>query len=223
MADYLKIPEVARRLDVSEKTARRYVKDGTLPSVFVGGAYRVSEEDLDEYLREARVQPGKAGAPPLPELEKVSEEERRYLSALLDPWTKQLRHLSNTCGPHLRLLPDAPPYEEMRNIFSWTWWLTDTCILIERVLDDRSFSEVVNPWLSRMNDETIPAEIRQKLHDFYAARTTLFEELEPLAEEWREAQKERVPDEALAKLNAEFRHLLEGPDTPRVAWGISRQ
>ncbi len=63
MADYLKIPEVARRLDVSEKTARRYVKDGTLPSVFVGGAYRVSEEDLGDYLEGAKVQPGKAPAP----------------------------------------------------------------------------------------------------------------------------------------------------------------
>ncbi len=63
MADYLKIPELARRLDVSEKTARRYVRDGTLPSVFVGGAYRVSEGDLEKYLEGAKVQPGKAPGP----------------------------------------------------------------------------------------------------------------------------------------------------------------
>lgn len=165
----------------------------------------------------------KAAAPPSLELEKVSEEERRCLSALLDPWTKQLQHLSDTWGPHLRLLPDDPPYEEMKNIFSRTWRLTEICILIERVLDDRAFSEVVDPWLSRMTDKTMPADIRQKLHDFNSAWTTLFEEVEPLAEEWREAQKDRVPDKALAKLNAEFGHLLEEPDKPRPTRRISRQ
>jgi excisionase family DNA binding protein len=50
VADYVKLPEVARRLDVSEKTARRMVKSGKLPAVFIGGAYRVSEEDLAEHL-----------------------------------------------------------------------------------------------------------------------------------------------------------------------------
>ena len=62
MAEYLKLPEIARRLDVSEKTARRYVKSGALPSVFIGNAYRVSEADLEEYLRGARVKP-EAGSP----------------------------------------------------------------------------------------------------------------------------------------------------------------
>jgi excisionase family DNA binding protein len=58
LADYLKIPEVARRLDVSEPTVRRMVKGGKLPSVFVGGAYRVSETDLEKYLEDAKVVPG---------------------------------------------------------------------------------------------------------------------------------------------------------------------
>ena len=58
MADYLKIPELARQLDVSEQTARRMVKDGRIPSVFVGGAYRVEEEDLRNYLEAARVEVG---------------------------------------------------------------------------------------------------------------------------------------------------------------------
>ena len=85
MAEYLKIPEVAQRLDVSEKTARRMVKGGKLPSVFIGGAYRVSEEDLEKYLEAARVEPGdgsgKAQAPPPPE---DTSEKRR---AEVDPWT----------------------------------------------------------------------------------------------------------------------------------------
>lgn len=147
----------------------------------------------------------KAPSRPSPEPpEEVSEEERRYLAALLDPWTRQLRFLSDACGPRLRLLhPDALPYKELSANLSWTQWFIDTCILIERLLDDRSFTEAVNPWLSRMNDETVPAEIRQKLRDFDAARTKLFEELEPLAEERREALKERIPDEELVVLNAE--------------------
>ncbi len=57
MADYLKIPELARRLDVSEKTARRYVKAGALPSTFIGGAYRVTEADLEEFFRAREVRP----------------------------------------------------------------------------------------------------------------------------------------------------------------------
>lgn len=78
MADYLKIPEVARRLDVSEKTARRYVKAGTIPSVFVGGAYRVSEEDLAQYLQGARVEP--------------EVEAPKALAS--EPWREQLRALN---------------------------------------------------------------------------------------------------------------------------------
>ncbi len=79
MADYLKIPEVARRLDVSEPTVRRMVKGGKLPSVFVGGAYRVSEEDLEAYLENAKVVPGKAQAPPDPQqsFNGLLEDERR--------------------------------------------------------------------------------------------------------------------------------------------------
>lgn len=61
MAEQLKLPEVARRLGVSEKTARRYIKSGKLPSVFIGGTYRVEEEDLEVFLQGARVSPpGKA-------------------------------------------------------------------------------------------------------------------------------------------------------------------
>jgi excisionase family DNA binding protein len=71
VAEQLKLPEVARRLGVSEKTARRYIKSGTLPSTFIGGAYRVDEEDLKQYLEDAKVQPqdGPGEAPTSPSLE----------------------------------------------------------------------------------------------------------------------------------------------------------
>ncbi len=83
MAEYLKLPELARRLGVSEKTARRYVKAGALPSVFIGNAYRVSEEDLEEYLRDARVQPGdldpKVTAPPSSKTDAEWRENTQFL------------------------------------------------------------------------------------------------------------------------------------------------
>ena len=80
MADYLKLADVARRLGVSEKTARRYVKAGAFPSVFVGNAYRVREEDLEAFLESAKVEPGKVPAPPSLEPsfnDVLLEEERR--------------------------------------------------------------------------------------------------------------------------------------------------
>jgi excisionase family DNA binding protein len=67
-------------LDVSEKTARRYVKSGEIPSAFFGGAYRVAAEDLEKFLEGAKVVPGKATAPPSQRsLFNGLEEEQRLL------------------------------------------------------------------------------------------------------------------------------------------------
>jgi hypothetical protein len=52
------------------------VKAGKLPAVFIGNAYRVSEEDLATYLQRAKVQPGKASAP-LSQRSLFNGEERR--------------------------------------------------------------------------------------------------------------------------------------------------
>jgi excisionase family DNA binding protein len=84
VTDYIKLPEVAHRLGVSEKTARRMVKAGKLPAVFIGNAYRVTEDDLATYLESAKVEPGKALAPPSQDtlFNGVSEEERRALDRI---------------------------------------------------------------------------------------------------------------------------------------------
>lgn len=94
MANLLKLSEVAHRLDVSEKTVRRYVKAGELPSAFIGNAYRVREEDIEEYLRRAQVEigtttpkaVGRSSTNP-PDLQAVEErrttlEDRRLISSL---------------------------------------------------------------------------------------------------------------------------------------------
>lgn len=87
MADYVKIPGLARRLDVSERTARRYIKAGVLPSSFIGGAYRVMEEDLARYIEAAKLTDlPKAEAPPSSQPLLFSggetQEERRAIEAL---------------------------------------------------------------------------------------------------------------------------------------------
>ncbi|MDP8952725.1 MAG: helix-turn-helix domain-containing protein [Actinomycetota bacterium] len=100
MTGTLKLPEVARRLGVSEKTARRYVKAGELPSVFVGNAYRVSEEDVERYLRQARVPVGgeapKAPAPPPPnDGERGSKKTADALAVLLESKARRGQELIN--------------------------------------------------------------------------------------------------------------------------------
>lgn len=101
MADYLKIPEVARRLDVSEKTARRYVKSGEIPSAFIAGTYRVSEEGLAEYLRSAEVKPGKGRAPNTsghPEIEASTEGGNDLLEkAVGSSWIQQMNDHATVC------------------------------------------------------------------------------------------------------------------------------
>ncbi len=117
--DYLKIPELSRRLDVSEPTVRRMVKGGKLPSVFVGGAYRVSEADLAKYLEAARVRPGKAPAPlsldaePAGREGEVSEEAQRrrfnYLAGGIaldvrrwEEWIAEVRESADVPGTDKR-------------------------------------------------------------------------------------------------------------------------
>ncbi len=101
MADYLKIPEVARRLDVSEKTARRYVKSGEIPSAFIAGTYRVSEEGLAEYLRSAEVKPGKGRAPNMsghPEIEASTEGGNDLLEKVVGgSWIQQMNYHAAVC------------------------------------------------------------------------------------------------------------------------------
>jgi len=50
----LSVADVAERLNVSEKTVRRQIKDGSLPSHRVGRNLRISEDDLRAYLNGCR-------------------------------------------------------------------------------------------------------------------------------------------------------------------------
>ncbi len=144
-----------------------------------------------------------------PEVEEVSEADRLWLSALLDPYTKQLRDISESYGPHLRLLPPDPSPDDLPR-FAWIAKFREICLLMDRMVNDQAVSAAVGPWHSRMNDETVPVDIRRKLRDFEAAETELFDEVEPLAEKWLAAQRDRLPNEWLAKWIAELEVGPEG-------------
>ncbi len=144
-----------------------------------------------------------------PEAAEVSEADRLCLSALLDPYTKQLRHISESYGPHLRLLPPDPSPDDMPR-FAWLATFRAICLCMDRMVNDQAFSAAVGPWRSRMNDETVPVDVRRKLRDFEAAETELFDEVEPLAEKWLATQQERLPDEWVTKWSDELEVGPEG-------------
>ena len=55
---FLTIAEVASVMRVSKMTVYRLVHSGELPAVRVGRSFRVSEEDVNEYLRKSFFQAG---------------------------------------------------------------------------------------------------------------------------------------------------------------------
>ncbi|MGO4256515.1 helix-turn-helix domain-containing protein [Marmoricola sp. RAF53] len=55
---FLTIAEVASVMRVSKMTVYRLVHGGELPAVRVGRSFRVSEEDVNEYLKNSFFQTG---------------------------------------------------------------------------------------------------------------------------------------------------------------------
>ncbi len=55
---FLTIAEVASVMRVSKMTVYRLVHGGELPAVRVGRSFRVSEQDVNEYLRNSFFQAG---------------------------------------------------------------------------------------------------------------------------------------------------------------------
>ena len=51
--EFLTIAEVAARMRVSKMTVYRLVHGGELPAVRVGRSFRVTEDDVNEYLRKS--------------------------------------------------------------------------------------------------------------------------------------------------------------------------
>lgn len=52
--EWLTVPDVAKRLIVSEETVRRWIRSGALPVLDLGGpkvGYRIREADLESFLK----------------------------------------------------------------------------------------------------------------------------------------------------------------------------
>jgi excisionase family DNA binding protein len=50
----LTVEEVARRLNTTQGTVNRWIRDGLLPGYKVGREWRVAPEDFEEFLRKNR-------------------------------------------------------------------------------------------------------------------------------------------------------------------------
>ena len=53
--EYLTTEDIARHLDISEATVRRYIRTGKLPAVRLERAYRIRREDFERFLKEREV------------------------------------------------------------------------------------------------------------------------------------------------------------------------
>ena len=161
MARLLKLPEVAQRLEVSEKTARRYVKAGVLPSVFVGNAYRVNEEDVEEYLRRAKVEvAGNAPKAPGPTLQLEEQrgagEERRFTSEVLGSYMSRrigslIAELNDKNSPHFMNSTAATNWvtgirQEARDWADWTG--DEAAVLMAQPSNREVYDVVIAPLLS---------------------------------------------------------------------------
>lgn len=47
---YLRVKEVAKRLDIGERTVYRYIESGALKAVKIGG-WRIDEKDLRDFIK----------------------------------------------------------------------------------------------------------------------------------------------------------------------------
>lgn len=195
MTDYLKIPEIARRLDVSEPTARRMVKSGKLPSVFVGGAYRVNEDDLANYLDEARVRPGeqrpKAQAPlPFENAGERGEEQRRYeqldddkLFMFLGYHTHHLKDqakASRDFFAYLKRHPEGRNWNSIDRLFGGASW--DFRNRVTR--DTTIFSDAERILAASEAGEVVPDHLKTRAEEFMAA----FRDLDVVVEEFAQTK-----------------------------------
>lgn len=55
--EWLTIRQIARMVNVDEKTVRRWIKSGQLSAIELGGRYRVKPADLQAFLEKHRKQP----------------------------------------------------------------------------------------------------------------------------------------------------------------------
>lgn len=61
---YQTVQEVADRLKISEATVRHWIKDGSLRAIDIGKGWRISDADLQDFLRRHETRPREADGHP---------------------------------------------------------------------------------------------------------------------------------------------------------------
>lgn len=54
---YLTVKDVAKRLQVTDQTVWRWIKENKLPTINISGQYRIAPDDLDAFIKKHRKQP----------------------------------------------------------------------------------------------------------------------------------------------------------------------
>lgn len=54
----INLSEAAKRLDVSDSTIRRYVRDGKIPGIKLERGYRIIESDFEKFIEDRKVPKG---------------------------------------------------------------------------------------------------------------------------------------------------------------------
>jgi excisionase family DNA binding protein len=85
----LSLEDVARRLQVSDQTVRRWIKSGKLAAYKPGLEWRIKPSDLEEFLRAREVRPKAPSRSPFePSLLNGLEEERRRAEYVPRVWPR---------------------------------------------------------------------------------------------------------------------------------------
>jgi excisionase family DNA binding protein len=63
MSELLTPDEVADRLRVSIDTVRRYIRNGDMPAIKIGGQFRIEENELDCFILRQKINYSQGGNP----------------------------------------------------------------------------------------------------------------------------------------------------------------
>jgi excisionase family DNA binding protein len=224
------LSEVAGLMGVSERTVRRWIKSGRLKAYKPGRDYRIPESGLRAFIEESEISP-KVPAPlslqpsfndvlaeeRRPESREGSDEERRFLLALLGTLTELMSELSDYYHPRLDNLPEEPPLDEIVR-YQWVVDCLNTCLIVERRFDEEDFLETVGPWVGRVDaGEQVPPDINQKVRAFQNAWTRWVVDVPTVALDWIRRQKERI-GEASAEFSAELDRLDSEQELSTSRW-----
>jgi excisionase family DNA binding protein len=139
---HLSLSEAADALNISERTAYRWIKSGKLRAYKPGRDYWIPESAIKEVVEESVVRPKDRAAPPLePSLLNGLEEERREypypwmagsLERVIDDWRHIVEDPSKRGPAHTKEAPDYSRAIYRRAIATACFDVVASVVLIDR-------------------------------------------------------------------------------------------